>query len=78
MVVLGEVLGELEPSELVAGCHSPDEPGRLQVDEVPVGRAAGELGKPPGDVTDADRVARAREQLDDGAPTGRVALIDAA
>jgi len=78
MMVLGEILGELEPSKLVACCHSPDEPGCLQVDEVPVCRTAGELREPPGDVTDADRVACACEQLDDGAPAGRVALIDVA
>jgi len=78
MVVLGEILGELETSELVVGRHSPHEAGALEVDEVAIGRAARKLRQLAGDVTDADGVPGGGEQLDDSAPAGRVSLIDAA
>ena len=43
-----------------------------------VGRAPREVGKPVRDVADADRVAGARQQFDDGARPGRVAQVDPA
>jgi hypothetical protein len=75
MMVLGEVLGELEAGELVVGGHAPDDAGRLQVGQVPVGGATGQLGKALGDVADADRVTGADQQVDDGPPPGGVALV---
>ena len=68
VVMLGEVLGQLEAGELIAGGDPPDEPGGLQVGQVPVGGAARQAGQALGDVTDADRVAGADEQVDDGPP----------
>ena len=61
VMVLGVVLGELEPGELVAGRYPPYEPGCVQVSQVPVGRAARQAGQALGDVPDAHRVARAHE-----------------
>ena len=78
VVVLGEVLGKLEASELVIGGDAPNEPGDLQVEEMAVRRAARQVREPPGDVTDTDGVACTREQIDAGSPAGRVPLIDAA
>src|SRR5580658_7117525 len=77
VVVLGEILGELEPGELVAGGDPPDQASGLQVGQVPVGGAAGKPGQPLGDVADADRLAGGDQQLDDGAPPAGVALVDA-
>jgi hypothetical protein len=76
-MVLGEVLGELEAGEFVVGRDTPHHPGALKVDEVAVGRAPWQLGQVPGDVPDADGMPRIHEQVDDGAPAGRVALVDA-
>src|SRR5579875_3195075 len=53
VVVLGQVLGQLEAGELVVGAHAPDNPGLLQVHQVTVGGAAGQLGRQRGDVADA-------------------------
>jgi hypothetical protein len=78
VVVLGEILGELESSELVVGCDAPYEPGGLEVDEVPVSGAPGEIGETLCDVSDADGMAGAHEHLDDCAPATRVALVDPA
>jgi hypothetical protein len=75
VMVLGEVLGELEPGEFVTGRYPPYEPGRVQVGQVPVGRAARQAGQALGDVPDAYRVARAHEQVDDGPPAAGVALV---
>jgi hypothetical protein len=58
VVVLGQVLGELEPGVLVAGGDPPDQPGGLQIGQVPVGRAAGQAGQLLGDIADADRMPR--------------------
>ena len=44
VVVLGQVLGQLEPGELVTGGDAPDQPGTLKVDEVPVGGASRYVG----------------------------------
>ena len=60
VVVFGEVLGQLEAGELVAGRHPPHQPGAPEVDEVAVGGAAGQVGQAVGDVADAHRVARRR------------------
>ena len=78
VMVLGEVLGQLEPGELVAGSDPAHESGRLQVGQMAIGRAARQLGEPVGDVADAHRVPGVTEQLDDGAASGRVALLDEA
>jgi hypothetical protein len=47
VVVLGQVFGQLEPSELVVSGHSADDPGRLEVEEVPVGGASRKIGEKP-------------------------------
>ena len=71
-----EVLGKLETGELVAGRDAPNEARRLQIGEVSVGRAPGEIGEAVRDVADTHRVAGRPEQLDDGASAGRVPLLD--
>jgi hypothetical protein len=78
VVVLGEVFGELEAGVFVAGGDLPDEPGGLEVGQVPVGGAAGQAGEVLGDVFDAHGVAGGDEQLDDGPPPAGVALVDPA
>src|SRR5215472_15468042 len=75
MVVLGQILGELEAGELIVGGDPPDQPGGLEVDQVPVGGAAGQVGQAFGDVADAHRVPRADQQLDDRAASRGVPLI---
>ena len=77
-MVLGEVFGQLEAGELVVGGDPPDEPGGVQVGQVPVGGAAWQAGEALGDVTDAHRVAGADQQVDDGPPAAGVALVDPA
>jgi len=76
VVVLGEILGELEAGEVVTGGDTADQPGTLEVNEMTVGGATGQLWEPPGDVADADRVAGAGEYLDDGTAPAGVALLD--
>ena len=61
VVVLGQVFGQLETCELVAGRQTPDHAGTLQIDQVPVGRAPGDAGQLPRDVRDAHRVAQRRQ-----------------
>jgi hypothetical protein len=78
VVVLGEVLGKLEPGELVARGNATDEPGGVQVGQMPVGGAAGQAGETLGDVTDAHRMAGADKQIDNGAPAAGIALVDQA
>jgi len=77
VMVFGEILGQLEPREFVVGSDAPDDSGRLEVEEVPIGGASGEVGKLFSDVVDADGMAGAGEQPDDGAPAARIALVDA-
>ena len=72
VVVLGQVLGQLEAGELVAGRDAADEAGGLQVGQVAVGGAPGQIGESVGDVADADRVTGVTEQLDDGPAPDRV------
>ena len=76
MVVLGEVLGQLEPGELVLGRDPPHDPGTLEIDQMAVGRTPRNLRKPGRDIRDAHRVADRGEHVDDGPPPGRVAKID--
>src|SRR5580704_14971808 len=78
VVVSGQVLGELEPGELVIGGDAADQPGGFQVGQVPVSGAARQAWKPVGDIADADRMASADEQADDRPPPAGVALIDTA
>jgi hypothetical protein len=70
VVVFGEVLGQLEPGELVMGGDAPNDSGDAKVDEVAVRRASRRVGEPAGDVADADGLARRDEEVDDG-PAGR-------
>lgn len=71
VVMFGEVLGQLEARELVTRRDPAHHSGALQVNEVPVGRAAGELRQAVSDVTDADRVAGVGQELDkSAAPRG--------
>ena len=76
VVVLGKVFGQLEPGEFVVGGDPPDEPGGVQVGQVPVGGAARQAGQVLGDVFDAHGMAGADEQVDDGPPSAGVALVD--
>jgi hypothetical protein len=78
VVMVGEVLGELEARELVAGGDAPHHAGALEVGEVAVGRAARHVGDVVGDVGDAGRVAQGGEQFDDRLAPGGVALVHAA
>jgi len=78
MVVLGEFLGQLEAGELVVGGDPPDEPCGVQIDQVPVRRAAWQVREPLGNVADADGMAGADKQVDNRPPPGGVALIDPA
>ena len=71
MMMLGQVLGELEAGELVAGRDAADDPGGLQVDEMTVGGAARQVRQAAGDLPDADGVVRAGEQADDRPSPGR-------
>ncbi len=77
-MMLGQVLGQLEPGELVTRRDAAHEPGRVQVGQMPVGGAARQAGEALGDITDAHRVAGAHQQIDDGAPAAGVALVDQA
>ena len=76
VVVLGEVLGQLEPGELVLGRDPPDDPGTLEIDQMAVGRA-------PRDLRELAAISEMLtgwpgrgEQVDDGPPPGRVAQVD--
>ena len=78
MVVLGEVFGQLIPGEFVVSRDAPDEPSRVQVGQVPVGGTARQARQALGDVADTHRMARAHEQVNDGAPSCGVPLVDQA
>jgi hypothetical protein len=78
MVVFGQVLDQLEAGELIIGGYPPDDRCSLQVNQVTVSGAAGEVGKALGDITDTDGVALVYEEVDDGPATGGVALVDGA
>ena len=75
MVVFGQILGQLETGKLIVGDDPADEPGRLQVDEVAVGRASRQIGEALGNLGDTHRIARRTKQSDDGAPAGGITLI---
>jgi hypothetical protein len=75
VMVLGQVLGQLEPGELVTGSDASDQPDTLKIDQVPVGGASRYLGEFCGDVRDAHRMAVRYQQLDDGSSTRRVTQI---
>ncbi len=77
VVVLGQVLRQLEASEVVARRDPPSHPGVLQLDQVPVCRAAWQLRECIGDVGDAHRVAATGQVLDEGSSSCGVALADA-
>ncbi len=77
VVVLGELLGQLVAGEFVIGGDAPHHPGDLQVDEVAIGGAAGQIGQAISDITDADGVPGVDQEADDGPPAGRVALVGA-
>ena len=74
-MVLGQILRQLEPSELVLGRNPPDHPCTLKVDEVPIRRAPRHLRKLGGDVRNAHRMAARGQQLDDRPPAGGIALV---
>jgi hypothetical protein len=78
MVMLGQVLGELETGELVTTCDAPDDSRNLEIDEMPVCRAAGKRREAIRYVPDAHGTSRSHQQLDDRSPAGGVALVDAA
>lgn len=75
VVVLGEILRQLETGEVVMGHYPAHHPGGLEVDEVAVSGAAGQIGEATGDLGDTDGVTRRSEQGDDGAPSRRVTLV---
>jgi len=76
VVVLGEILRQLEPCEVVVGGDPPHDPGCLKVDQMAVRGAPRQVRPPIGYVADAHRVTRAHEHLDDRAPSRGVALVD--
>jgi hypothetical protein len=76
VMVLSEILGKLEASELIVGGNTPDDSGRLEIDEVAIRRASGQLGKAIRNVVDANRVPCADNHIDDRATSGRIALIN--
>ena len=78
VVVFGEVLGQLETGELVVGGDASDDPGSLEVEQVPVCGASGEIGEELGDVVDADGMTGVHEHLNDGLSPGRISLVDSA
>lgn len=61
VVVFCELLGKLIASELVVGGDAPDHACDLEIDEVSISGAPGQIRSPISDVADADRVARAYE-----------------
>jgi hypothetical protein len=77
VMVLGEVLGQFEAGELIAGGNAADDPGTLEIDEMPVRRASRHAGELRGDVGDTDRMAIGRQELDDRPSARGVALIHA-
>jgi hypothetical protein len=77
VVVLRQVLDQLEAGELVVGGHASHNRSSLKVNEVAVGRATRQVGELVGDIADADRVAHADEEIDNGSAAGRVTLVDA-
>jgi hypothetical protein len=77
VVVFRKLLGKLIASELVVGGDAPDHACNLEIEEVSVRGAPGQIRSPISDIADADRVARADEQLDNRTPTGGVALVSA-
>ncbi len=65
VVMLGEILGKLEASEIVVGSYAPDKAKGLQVRQVTVGRAGWKIGKTVCDIADAHRMAGIDEEVDD-------------
>jgi hypothetical protein len=76
MMVLGQVLGELESSELVFGSDPSDNPRALEIHEVPICRAPRDIGELRAYVRDADRMADGGQQLDHRSAATGVALIN--
>jgi hypothetical protein len=74
VVVLGDVLGQLEAGEPIAGGHPAHHPGPFQVGQVAVGRAAGQAWRQLFDGVDAYRTVGRSQHLDDLAPPGGVTL----
>ena len=64
VVVTGEVLGELPARELVGADDAVDDPGLLEHDEVPVGRALREPGPVVEDLGDRERAGRRGERVE--------------
>jgi len=75
VVVLGEVLGELVASEVVASHDAGDGIGRFQDGEVPVDTGLGECLVGGEDLGDGQRPVAGLEDRDQPASTGGVALV---
>ena len=75
MVVVGELLGELVPSEVVAGDDAVHDTDALEDGEIAVGRALGEAPLASKDLRDGEGSVGVREHLDEAPPVRRVALI---
>lgn len=75
VVVLGEVFGELVARELVRGDDAVHDAGAFEDGEVPVDGALREARAPLEELGNGQRLLSLPENLDDGAATGRVALI---
>jgi len=78
VMMLGQVLGELEPHELVACGNVPHNTGGPKVGEMSVRRAPGDLREAVCDVGDTHRMAERAKKFDDGSTAGRVALVGTA
>jgi len=52
-MVMGQILGELEAGELIAGGYSSHDASSFQIGEMAVGGAPRHVGNGPGDIGDA-------------------------
>jgi len=77
-MVLGQVLGELVPRELLSSDHPVHDAGLLEHDEVPIHGALWQAARPTRQVRGRHWVPRLAQSSDERAALRRVALTDGA
>jgi len=75
-MMVGEIFGELEASELIPGGDPPHDTGTLEIGKMPIGGTPRHVGYRVGNIRDAHGVAEGGQEFHDGLATSGVTLVD--
>ena len=75
-MMVRQIFGEFEASELVTGGDSPDHTGSLKIREMAIRRTSRDVRNCASDVRDAHRIAELCQEFHDGLATAGVTLIN--